>query len=391
MTTVPSAVAASLARPRAARIAVATIFLVNGAAIANWVARIPDMKQQLALSDGALGFALVWAAVGALIGQPMAGWLIGRLGSRRVTTLCAIGFSLVAGLPGVAPSLPALMAALLIYGALNGSLDVAMNAQAAIVERQYARPIMSSFHGLWSVGGLVGATIGGVLAARGVAVSAHLLAVSGCTLAVMLLATRWLVPDGPAPRAEGPAFALPPRALLPLGVIAFAVLFCEGAIADWGAVYMRDTLRSTPDLAATGFAVFSLLMAAGRLSGDWLTLRVGPSRLVAGGGLLVTAGIALALLGGSPLLAIIGFGLVGAGVACSFPLVLSAAATTPGVAPSAAIAAIATSGYSGFLVGPPLIGSIATVLSLRGALATLALFGVLMAVLGTTSLRSRAE
>jgi MFS family permease len=383
----PAAVA--FARPRAARLAVAAVFLVNGTAMANWFARIPDVKQQLVLSDGALGFALVCAAVGALIGQPTAGWLIGRLGSRRVTTLCAIGFSLVSGLPGVAPSLPALMLALLIYGALNGSLDVAMNAQAAIVERQYARPIMASFHGLWSVGGLLGAAIGGLFAARGISLSSHLLGVSACTLVAMLIATRWLVPDGPAPRGDGPLFALPPRALLPLGVIAFCVLFCEGAIADWGAVYMRDGLGSTPDLAATGFAVFSLLMAAGRLSGDWLTLRLGPARLVAGGGVLVTAGISLALLGGSPLLAIIGFGLVGAGVACSFPIVLSAAAVTPGIVPSAAIAAIATAGYSGFLVGPPLIGTLATVLSLRGALGTLALVGVLMAVLGPLVLRRR--
>ena len=377
-----------LARPRAARIAVAAIFLVNGAAVANWVARIPDVKANLGLSDGALGFALVWAAIGALIGQPSAGWLIGRLGSRRVTTICALSFSLVAALPALAPSLPALMAALLIYGALNGSLDVAMNAQAAIVEREYARPIMSSFHGLWSIGGLVGAALGGLLATRGVPVAPHLLAVSAAVLAAMFVATRWLVPDGPAPRADGPAFALPPRALLPLGVIAFCVLFCEGAIADWGAVYMRDGLGSTPGLAATGFAVFSLLMAAGRLTGDWLTVRLGAARLIVGGGVLVTAGIALALLGGSPPLAIIGFALVGAGVACAFPLVLSAAAAMPGVVPSAAIAAMATAGYSGFLVGPPLIGSLASLISLRGALGTLALFGVLMAVLGTRSLHT---
>jgi MFS family permease len=369
-------------RPLAARVAVAAIFFLNGMAIAHWFARIPDAKSRLTLSDGMLGFVLLFAAIGALIGQPTTGWLVGRFGSRRVTTILALMFALTMALPGMATDTPQLMAALLVLGMFNGGLDVAMNAQAALVEKAYARPIMASFHGLWSVGGLAGATLGGVAAAQGLALGPHLLAVAGFSFVGLALAARWLIHDTADRAGDGPGFALPPRALFLLGAIAFGVLFCEGAIADWGAVYLREGLGSRPDLAATGFAVFALMMAVGRLSGDWLTLKIGAGRIARGGGVLVTLGVALALATSEPLAAIAGFGLIGAGVSCIFPLILSAAARTPGIAPGTAIAAMATSGYTGFLVGPPLIGSLAEALSLRGALGVLGLLGVLILAFG---------
>jgi hypothetical protein len=274
-----------------------------------------------------------------------------------------------------------LMAALFVLGACNSGLDVAMNAQAALVEQRYARPIMSSFHGLWSVGGLAGAALGGLIATQAVAVRTHLLGVAVVATLLALVATRWLVDDNQHHDA-GPSFALPPRALLLLGFIAFGVLLCEGAVADWGAVYLRESLHSTPAIAATGYAIFSLLMAAGRLTGDGLALRLGPALVVRGGGALVALGIVLAVGSGVPALAIVGFGLVGAGLACSFPLILSAAARTPGMAASTGIAAMATAGYTGFLVGPPLIGTLAEAVTLRGALGLLGIVGLLVAVLG---------
>jgi MFS family permease len=371
------------ARPLAARVAVAAIFCLNGLALANWIARIPDAKAQLALSDGTLGFVLLFAAIGALIGQPTTGWLIGRFGSQRVTTALALVFALTLAPLGMVSSVPQLMAALLVMGMFNGGLDVAMNAQAALVEKAYGRPIMASFHGLWSIGGLAGATLGGAVAAQGLTLQPHLFAVSGFALVGLALAARWLVPDaGSGTGQSGPSFALPPRALLLLGAVAFGALFSEGAIADWGAVYLREGLGSQPGLAATGYAVFALLMAAGRLSGDWLALRLGAGRIARGGGALVALGVALAVVAGEPLAAIVGFGLIGAGVSCIFPLILSAAARTPGIAPGTAIAAMATSGYTGFLVGPPLIGSLAEALSLRGALGALGVLGVLILAFG---------
>jgi MFS family permease len=374
--------ALSVPRPSRARLAVATIFCLNGLALANWIARIPDVKQQLGLSDQRLGLVLLCVAAGALVAQPTVGWLIGRVGSRRMTTVMLIGFCLSVILPGMAADMLSLMGALFIFGACNGGLDVAMNAQAALVEQRYARPIMSSFHGLWSIGGLVGAALGGLIATQAMSVRVHLLGVAIVATIIAVFATRWLVVDDHLRHEAGPSFALPPRALVLLGLIAFGVLFCEGAIADWSAVYLRESLLSTPAIAATGYAVFSLLMATGRMTGDTLALRLGPARVVRGGGALVALGIGVAIVSDVPAIAIVGFGLVGAGLACSFPLILSAAARTPGVAANTAIAAMATVGYTGFLVGPPLIGTVAEAVTLRGALGLLALVGILVAVFG---------
>jgi MFS family permease len=382
MTVAPETLAAPSSDARRARLAVAAIFCLNGVALANWIARIPDVKQQLRLNEQQLGLVLLCAAVGALVAQPTVGWLIGRVGSRRMTIIMVVAFCLSIVLPGLATDMLSLMAVLFVVGACNGGLDVAMNAQAALVEQRYARPIMSSFHGLWSIGGLVGAALGGLIAARGVAVAGHLLGVAIVVTLVAVVATRWLVVDAGAHGDAGPSFALPPPELLLLGFIAFGVLFCEGAIGDWSGVYLRESLNSPPATAASGFALFSLAMAAGRLAGDQLALRLGPAWVVRAGGVLVALGIGLAIASDVALIAIVGFGLIGAGLACSFPLLLSAAARTPGVAASTAIAAIATAGYTGFLVGPPLIGTVAGALTLRVALGLLGIVGVLVAVFG---------
>src|SRR5919199_2880468 len=384
MATLEQAETRAIARPRVARVAVATVFFVNGVLVANWFARIPDVKQRLALSDGTLGIALLMTAVGALIAQPTAGLVIGRVGSRVVTTVMALLFCGAVALLGFVSSLPVLMLVLCIFGACNGSLDVAMNAQAALVEKQYGRSIMNSFHALWSAGGLIGASLGGLAAARGLSLTAHFLLVAGIGVIVMLLALRELVPDRGTHESHEPAFALPPRAMIPMGIVAFCALVSEGAVGDWGAIYLREGLSSPRGLASTGYAVFALLMAAGRFSGDRLTMRFGAGRLVRGSGILLIAGIVLALVSNTPYLAIAGFGLVGAAISCIFPLVLSAAARTPGVAPGTGIAAMATTGYTGFLVGPPLIGSLAEAVTLRGALGLLAIFGVLIVLLGAS-------
>jgi MFS family permease len=287
-------------------------------------------------------------------------------------------------LPGFAPSLPLLALALFVYGASNGGLDVAMNAQAALVERRYARPIMNSFHALWSVGGLTGAAIGGLAAAGGLGTGMHFVIAAAAGLTVMLVAMRGLIPDGPALHAgHEPAFALPSRALLPMGIVALCALICEGAIGDWGAIYLREGLGSAAGAAAVGYAVFALTMAGGRFAGDWLATRFGSGNVVRAGGGLVVAGIGLALVSTTPGVAIAGYGLVGAGVSCIFPLIMSAAARTPGVAPGVGIAAMATAGYTGFLLGPPLIGGMAELFTLRGALGVLAIFGLVIMLLGS--------
>jgi MFS family permease len=323
-------------------------------------------------------------AIGALISQPTTGWVIGKVGSRKVTTVMAFANCAALVLPGFAPSLPLLMVALFIFGASNGGLDVAMNAQAALVERRYGRPIMNSFHAMWSVGGLMGAAIGGLVASRGLAAGPHFVIAAAVGIAIMLVAVRSLIPDGPSQAASHePAFAMPTRALIPMGIVALCALICEGAIGDWGAIYLREGLGSTAAVAAAGYAFFALTMAGGRFAGDWLATRFAPGNVVRAGGGLVVAGIGLALISTVPAIAIVGYGLVGAGVSTIFPLIMSAAARTPGVAPGTGIAAMATTGYTGFLLGPPLIGGLAEFFTLRGALGILALFGLVIVLLGT--------
>jgi MFS family permease len=367
-----------------ARVAVTAIFFTNGALVANWFARIPDVKQQLGLSEGTLSIALLSMAVGALIAQPATGWLIGKQGSRTMTTIMALTFCATLILPGFATSLPLLMAALLMVGAANGALDVSMNAQAALVEQRYRRSIMNSFHALWSVGGLLGAAAGAFAVSRGLSVANHFMLVAAAGAVVMFVAIRGLLPDGPAPSSHEPAFALPTRALLPMGIVALCALICEGAIGDWGAIYLREWMGSSAGVAAVGYSVFALMMASGRFAGDWLTTRFGSGQIVRSGGGLVILGMVLVLFSGAPWVAIAGFGLVGAGVSCIFPLILSAAARTPGVSRGTGIAAMATVGYTGFLIGPPLIGSMAELFTLRGALGVLGLFGVLIVLLGSS-------
>jgi MFS family permease len=275
-----------------------------------------------------------------------------------------------------------LILVLAVFGICLGGMDVSMNAQGALFERIHDRSIMNSLHGMWSVAALIGAAIGGYLAGRTISITLHFLIIALVSLVATAVFYRYLIIEQEKVSGSGHAIALPPRALIPLGVIAFSVLLCEGAISDWSAVYLRDGMGSAPTIAAMGYVIFSMLMTTGRLTGDWLTLRLGAARIVRGGGLLVIIGIGLALLSPIPALAIIGFGLIGAGVACPFPIIIRTASRTPGVDPGRAIAAMATVGYTGTLLGPPIIGSIAEIISLRGALGLLSFVGVIMLWIG---------
>jgi MFS family permease len=368
-------------RPRAARLAVSAVFFLNGAGIGNWVVRIPSVRDQLGLTEAALGVALLGVAAGALVAMPLAGRLVARHGSRPVTRAGAVAFAVALGLPALAPSLPLLCLALVVLGAGNGTLDVAMNAQAAAVERRYARPIMSRFHALFSLGGLAGAALGGAAADAGIPAASHLALVALVAGVAAAGSAAGMLPARADATPEHASFARPSRPLVVLGIVAFCVLFGEGAMADWSAVYLRDAAGAGPGLAAAGYAAFSLMMAAGRGVGDALLARLGPARLVAGAGALAAVGLAAALLVGAPWAAVVGFGFVGAGLSVVFPTVLATAGRVPGTAAGPAIAAVSTMGYTGFLAGPPLIGFLAHALTLRGALAVVALTSAAVALL----------
>jgi fucose permease len=356
---------------RAHRVAVAAVFFVNGAGFASWAVRLPELQEKHALGEGALGASLLGAAAGLFVALTAASVVVARYGSRRTTI--AAGFAYAGALPllAVAPSFPALVAALLVVGFTNGSLDLAMNAQAVEVERRYGRSIMSSFHGLFSAGGIAGAVAAGLVAGLDVGLRPHLLG-TGLLVAAVLSAVASQLPADPAGahsrEAGTPVLVLPRGPLLGLGVVAFGVLMAEGAMNDWSAVYLRTEVDAGAGTAAIGFAAFSGAMTAGRLSGDRLVMALGATKVVRLGGVLASLGLAAALLAPGHAIAVAGFGLVGLGLAATFPLILAAAGRTPGVRSASGLAAASTAGYTGFLVGPAFIGLLAELTTLRVAL-----------------------
>ncbi len=376
----------------------ALLFFINGALFASWVSRVPAIQAERGLSHGALGCALLGVALGALVAMPLAGWGTTRFGSRRVSQVTAVAYCATLPWLAIAPNACILGLTLFCFGAVHGALDVAMNAQAVAVETRYGRPIMSSFHALWSLGGLAGAALGGVVAAAGVPPLAHFCGASlvlGAVTATSVL-PRLLDAGEVQSRAlfdqgeSRPAFTWPPRSIVALGAVAFCIMMGEGAMADWSAIYLRDTAGAGEGLAAVGYAAFSIAMAAGRFSGDTLAARYGPVILVRTGGAIAAAGLGLALLIGQSAAALIGFAAVGAGFATIVPQVLSAAGRTPGIAPGPALAVATTLGYTGFLIGPPLIGFVAELAGLRAAFGIIAAMSA-VAVILAPSVRRAAD
>ncbi|MGA8635376.1 MAG: MFS transporter [Candidatus Dormiibacterota bacterium] len=381
-----------LTRPRSARAAVLTMFFVNGAALATWVPLIPAVQQKLGLSASELGIALLGVAVGAVVSTPSTGWLVGRAGGRRVVTLAAILGCVILPLLPVVPALPLLTLTLVVFGAALATMDVAMNIQGAAVEGLYQRPLMSTFHAFYSIGGFAGALVSGGLAAVGVAPFDRALWPAVLLGAAAIVAHQWL------PSAEPHTASRQTRVrvritrqtwpLAALGLMAFCSLLAEGASGDWSALYLHKSLGADAAFAATAFAAFSVAMAVGRLSGDWLTSRLGAGLLLRVGGALAAAGLTATLLLGRPALAIAGFGLVGLGLANVVPAVFSAAGRSSSLAPRVAIAAVASAGYAGLLAGPPLIGFIAQAFTLTRALTAVVVCCGLIALLAPMVRRS---
>ena len=309
------------------------------------------------MSDSTLGVILLAMAEGSVLSLPVAGGLVGRFGSRPMTALAGLALCLALPLPVVSGSGLTLALSLALLGAANGTLDLSMNAQALSLERRYQRPIMSSIHACFSLGGAAGAALAGILMWLGVGDTAHVSFAAAVGAGAVITVWGFLLPA--EPRGERPAggFGWPAPALLFMGALAFVGLLAEGAMADWSAVYLHDSLKASPALAAAGFAAFSLAMTAGRLAGDRVVGRLGAVQALRASGGLAAAGLAAGLLVSGPTAAIAGFGLLGAGIANVIPVLFSSAGNAAGSGAASALAAVATPGYLGFLAGPSLTGS----------------------------------
>jgi MFS family permease len=396
------------------------VFLLSGAAFANWVARIPAVKDDVGASAGGLGLALLGVALGSLVTMPLAGRLCERLGSGRVVVAAVVLTALSLPGPGLATDTLTLGLALAAYGAASGMVDVAMNVQAVAVVRRAGRPIMPWFHAAYSLGGLAGAVLGAVAARAGLPPIANF-ALGAAVLALAAPAVgRHLVPDRVPPIAAAPAGTVPtatsrgpgpspaapaasgspaavtapaavasadvaqagagraarprrPWALAGLGAIAACAALGEGAMADWSALFLRDERGAGAGVAALGYAAFAVAMTAGRLGGEAAIRRLGAAGALRAGAAAAALGIAVSVVVGSPLAGMAGFGLVGLGLSCAFPLALTTAGESGDGAGGSEIAKVSVVGYLGFLLGPPLIGLIADQAGLRAAVLAVAL------------------
>jgi MFS family permease len=398
-----------LQRARRARVSLLIIFAANGLIMATWASRIPAVKDAAGLSVAQLGGVLLAPALGALLAFELSGRAAARYGTAPVTAACAVAFCAVLPLIAVMDaSVWTLVATLLIFGAGNGGLDVAMNSHGVAVETALGRPALSGMHAAFSAGGLIGAAAGGGAAAAHIGIGIHfsLLAVLGVSCALVVM--RWLPlessvvqpalePPPIEPNATTPfgsrrtgLLAIVPGPVLLLGAVGFACLLGEGASADWSAAYMRGSAHSSAGVAAAAYAGFSAAMLGGRIIGDRLRARFRPGQLLTIPAVAAAAGLLCGLAFGGPAAGIAGFTLFGGGLAIIIPIIFHAAGNLPerrtGMPAARALARVNTLSYLGFLAGPPIVGAIASATGLRFALVLPVTCAGLVAVLAKPAL-----
>jgi len=368
---------------RRARVAVSVVFAVCGAAFATWAARIPAVQGKLGIGAGALGIGLFGLAAGSVVALLAAGPMITKIGSRRgvlcgATVLCA-GLPLVA----FAPDVPLFVAALVVLGVGNSLLDVSMNAHAARVEEAYRRPIFAGFHAFWNIGGLAGSGAGALMEAWHVPIEAHFTGAGVLLVTTGAFAAAQFLPG--ADRGQGEAaFALPSKALIPLGIIAFCGFLAEGTVNDWSAVYLRDTALASAAVASLGYFAFSITMIGVRTVADRIVERVGGVLFMRAATAVTVAGFLLVVAVPVPVVTVLGFAVVGLGVSGIVPLAWSAAGRQEPDAPGRAIAAVAACGYLGFLAGPVLVSGLSGGIGLRWTLAVVGALALAVAALAPT-------
>ena len=357
------------------------VFFITGFGNSAWAALVPFAKARAEVSDGTLGLLLLCLGIGSIVTMPIAGACAARFGCRRV--MVAASLVVAAALPFLATlsALPALVAALMVFGAGIGAMDVAINIQAIIVERASGRSMMSGFHGLFSLGGIAGAGGMAALLSAGASPLAAVLCVSLGIAAALAVSAAHLLPYGA--RSEGPAFALPRGIVLLIGALAFVLFLAEGAVLDWSAVFLTSVRGMAASYAGLGYSAFAATMTAGRLAGDRIVDRLGPRRVVLVGSLCAAAGFVVATAVPSWEAALGGYALVGVGCANIVPVLFSAVGRQNVMPENVAVPAITTLGYAGILAGPAGIGFIAHLTSLPTA------FLILAAMLAAVALGSR--
>jgi predicted MFS family arabinose efflux permease len=363
---------------RRARLATSVVFAVHGAVMGTFAARVPWLADHVGVGVGGLGIALLMPGIGALLAMPLSGRLVHRHELRGLVRVLMLLWCTALLLPTFPTSLAVLCPVLVIYGAAAGIADVSMNAQGALVEKRYGRSVMSGFHGSWSVGGLVGSAVAALAARSGVDTRIHFLATALALGTITVVASTGLLSHRSEPDLDAPpAFALPSRAVLPIGLIALCAVFAEVASLDWSAVYVRDVLGHPASTAALTVSIFSVSMAIARFAGDRVVRRVGSVAAVRLAGVCATLGAFTVVLARHLALVVTGFALLGVGIAVVVPVAFAAAARI-GSHPGRSLAGVAGIAYASGLIAPGVIGGIAHLSSLTVSFGVVAALTAIM-------------
>ena len=359
------------------RVAVGSLFFLLGLCFASWASRIPSVQQKMGISEAELGGVLLAIPLGQLLSLPLAGWLVAKEGSRKVVLWGVVLYAVALVGLGWASSLYQLLPCLVLFGIGGNLTNISVNTQAVGVERLYnQKPIMASFHGLWSLAGFVAAAVGSFMIGHAVTPGVHFVFIALFILVGLAVSAGSTVREDSGVDPNQSIFVKPDKELLGLGAIAFCALICEGAMFDWSGVYFKKVIQADKDWVGAGYTAFMSTMAAGRFGADWLAHRLGPKRVIQLSGLLTATGLSIAVALPTLPTALLGFLLVGFGTSAVVPLVYSAAGKSTHMSAGMALAAVSTIGFFGFLLGPPVIGFVAGATSLRVSFALIAVMGL---------------
>ena len=357
------------------RIATSIFFFIAGLTFSTWASRIPAIQAKLELSDAGLGAVLFALPAGLMTSLPVSGWLVSRFGSGPMVIVGSVFYPLILLLLASSTSVLQLVLSLFSFGIMGNLINIAMNTQAVGVETLYGRSVMASFHGLWSLAGFTGAVVGTFFVSRGLPPIIHFSIVSGVCVLLVILSYKFTLPHDIGHRQRQKAFVKPDKKILLLGMIAFCCLVNEGAMSDWSGVYFKNIVKAPASLITLGYVAFTSTMALGRFVGDSLVTKFGIKRMLQISGSVITSGLLLAVIFPYLPTATAGFFLVGFGVSSVVPIVYGLAGKSTTMSAGAALAAVSTIGFLGFLIGPPLIGFIAQAISLRWSFTLIAILG----------------
>lgn len=374
---------------RALRIAVSAMFFLSGLCFASWASRIPAIKQYMHLSEAGLGGVLLAIPSGLMCSLPFIGWVIPKIGSRKLLLISMILYGILLVGLGAATNIFQLVVCLFCFGFVGNSANISFNTQAVTAERLYESPIMASFHGIWSVAGFIGAGIGVFMIGNHIIPFYHFIVI----LVLMIIGTIFTVgklsdDTKKAEKEEKVMLSIRERLklmspLLKLGIIAFCSMICEGAMVDWSGVYFKNVINAEAGWIGAGYFAFMCTMAMGRFTADWFAGKYGLKRTLQLSGTLTATGLLVSVLFPYLVPSMIGFMLVGAGVSSVVPMIYSSAGKTPDMSPGVALAAVSTIGFSGLLIGPAIIGFIAGLATLRASFLLIACMGMCVAIIST--------